>query len=128
MLIIRKEQIQHFIAKDDAELAVVIATAIRETCTGRVEPYDDATLTEMVKIGIGRARSHKLDAAEDIAAFVAVMFEVAPRFDEQPDIRALLADENFSPSIRFFNLFDRVQDAAWLEAEKRYDDTFWFTK
>ncbi len=128
MLVIRKEQIQHFIAKDEQQLSEVIAAAVREACADRVEPYDDKELAKMAKIGIERARKHGLDKAEDLAAFVAVMFEVAPRFDEQPDIRAVLSEPNFAPAARFYNLFERIQEPSWQEAEKRYDDTFWAGK
>ena len=126
MLVIRKDQIQHFIAADDAQLAVVVAEAVRKANGERVAEYGDKELAAMVKIGIERARTHELTKAEDIAAYVAVMFEVAPRFDEQPDIRTLLNDASFSPEIRFYQLFERIQEKSWQEAEKRYDDSFWF--
>lgn len=126
MLIIRREQIQHFIASDENELIAEVAKAVRRANGDRLAPYSDAQLHKMVKIGIERAKANKLTGAEDIAAFVAVMFEVAPRFDEQKDIRQILDDENFVPEVRFYQIFDRAQDQAWVEAERRYDDSFWF--
>ncbi len=126
MLVIRKDQIQHFIAADDDQLTVVVAEAVRKANGERVAEYGDKELTAMAKIGIARARTHELTKAEDIAAYVAVMFEVAPRFYEQPDIRTLLNDASFSPEVRFYQLFERIQEKSWLEAEKRYDDSFWF--
>ncbi|MEP6847670.1 MAG: hypothetical protein ABI999_02350 [Acidobacteriota bacterium] len=126
MFVIRQEQIQHFIAADEDELAFEVAKAVRRATGDRVSSYDDVQLRGMVKIGIERARANKLTAAEDISAFVAVMFEVAPRFDEQKDIRQILDNETLPPDIRFYQIFDFAQDQAWAEAERRYDDDFWF--
>lgn len=126
MLILRNEQLQKFIAEDDEQLARVVAGAVRAANGERVAGYDDAELNTMVRIGIDRAKSHGLAAAEDIAAFVAVMFEVAPRFDEQPDIQKAL-DESLLPAHMKMDLFaDSVTPDAWAEAERRYDDSFWF--
>jgi len=126
MLVIRKQQLQEFIAGNAGEFAEVVRTAIRKSNEERVKVYDDKELDAMLAIGIARAKSHGLTGAEDIAAFVAVMFEIAPRFDEQPEIREVLQDANFKPDDRLEQLFIRVPDAAWAEASKKYDDSFWF--
>jgi hypothetical protein len=128
MLVIRKEQIQAFIATDENELVAEVAKSVRKAVGDRVAPYDDAQLQKMVKIGIDRAKANKLTGAEDISAFVAIMFEIAPRFDEQKDIRAVLDDEKMPPEMRFNKLFDLTVDQAWVEAERRYDDSFWFSE
>ena len=126
MLIIRKEQIQEFIARDDAALIDVVRQAIREANGERVADYDDGELNSMLRIGIDRAKSHGLTGAEDIAYFVAIMFEVAPRFDEQPDIRQVLENDEFSHEIRLKQIFTSVDDRAWIEAGRKYEDSFWF--
>ncbi len=126
MLIIREEQIQHFIAVDEEQLVKVISRAIREANAERVAGYDDKKLAKMVKTGIKRAKSHDLEKAQTIAAFVAVMFEIAPKFDEQEEIKTVLGDALFPPDERFYQLFERVSDDGWREAETLYEDTFWF--
>lgn len=126
MLVIRREQLEAFIAPDETALINVVSRAVREANGERVRSYEDKVLDETVKIGIERARSRGLKFAEDIAAFVAVMFEVAPRFDEQAEIDAVLSDENLTPELRFKTLFARVAEPAWLDAEKKYEDSFWF--
>ncbi len=127
MFVLKTAQIQHFIAADENELVDVIAKSIRLANGTRVAGYNDEELGSMVRIGISRARSRGLNRAEDLAAFIAVMFEVAPRFDEQPEIDAVLKDELISPEARFYQLFERVPDTAWIAAQKNYDDSFWFT-
>ena len=126
MLIIREEQIQHFIATDEMQLVEVIIRAVRQANPERVVGYEDKKLEKMVKIGIERAKSHELNRGQDIAAFVAVMFEIAPKFDEQEEIKTILSDPLFPPGERFYQIFERVSDEAWLEAEKLYEDTYWF--
>jgi hypothetical protein len=113
------------LAPGDDRLAEVVADAVREACAARVANYDDGELKRMVRLGFDRARSHGLTKAEDIAGFVAVMFEVAPRFDEQTEIRSLLDDPAFPPSMRFQLMFDRASENAWNDAGKLYEDSFW---
>lgn len=126
MLIIREEQIQHFIAADEDQLVKLIGHIIREANTERTADYEDKTLEKMVKIGIERAKGYELQNGEDISAFVAVMFEIAPNFDEQELIKAVFADTNFQPAERFYQLFERVSDEDWKNAENLYNADVWF--
>lgn len=126
MLIIREEQIQHFIAKDDSELVKLIAEIIRTANNERVADYSDETLESMVQIGIERARTHHFDRAEDIAAFVGVMFETSPTFDEKEEIKVILDDTNSSVEERFEQLWEVIPDETWKELENKYDAEVWF--
>jgi hypothetical protein len=126
MFVIKTAQLQKFIASDDSELAGVVADAIARANGTRIAEYDREQLLKMASIGIERARSRGLSRGEDIAAFVAVMVEVAPRFDEQTEINAVLSDETFTPEVRFAQIFDRLEPASWIDAQKKYDDSFWF--
>ena len=127
MFVIRDEQIQSFIAKNDDELVDVIKLALGETNPARISGIDAGVLGQMIKVGIDRARSHELSRAEDVAAFVAVMFEIAPNFDEQPQINDLLNHPNMTPTFRFYQIFEGVPDTVWEEAERNYNTEAWFT-
>ena len=126
MLIIRTEQIQHFIAKDDSELVKLIAGIMRTASAERVAGHPDETLETMVQTGIERARTHNFDRAEDIAAFVAVMFEVSPTFDENDEIKTILDEPSFPVEDRFEQLWERVPDETWKKLENEYDAKNWF--
>lgn len=126
MLVIKQSQIQHFIAADDAELVRIVSGSARHANEARIDGYDDEKLSAMVEFGIERARAHQFERSETIAAFVAVMLEIAPNFDEQEEIKSVLADANFSPDERFFQLFERVSDESWQAAENLYDARVWF--
>ena len=126
MLIIREEQIQHFIAEDETALVRLIRQIVRDLNPERVADYSDQVIDSMIRIGILRAESRGLNLAEDIAAFVAVMFEIAPNFDTQKDIEQIFNDTAFLPTDRFRYLWDRVTEDAWKEAEANYDVKIWF--
>jgi hypothetical protein len=126
VLIIREEQIQHFIAKDEPELVKLIAQVIRTGNFERVEGHSDETLEAMTRIGIERAQNYDFQSAEDIAAFVAVMFEISPDFDRQEDIKQLLEDKNFTPAQRFEQIWGRISEDAWLQAQETYNANIWF--
>src|SRR5678815_3048742 len=115
MLVIRRSQLEEFIAPDDAVLVSVVRRAVQAANGSRVQVYEDQQLDAMVKIGIDRARSRGLEFAEDIAAFVAIMFEVAPRFDEQLDISAVLAADTLPPNLNLETLFARAGEPYWVE-------------
>lgn len=126
MLTIRTEQIQHFIAKDDSELVKLIAEIIRTANPERVAGCTDETIESMVKIGIERARTHDFDRAEDIAAFVGVMFEISPTFDEKDEIKVILDDADSPVEERFEQLWEVTPDETWKELEDKYDAKVWF--
>jgi hypothetical protein len=85
-----------------------------EPCAG----LSDAEIARRAAIGIARARSHELAWESSITAFVAIMFEVAPTFDEQPAIRRVLGDRRVSPDDRIDALWDRTTEEDWDEAER----------
>lgn len=126
MLVIRQEQIQHFIAEDDNALIRLIRQIMRECCPIRVENYSDKVLDGMIKLGVEKAKKHNFAKNETIAAYVAVMFEISPDFDEQPAIKQVLEDENYVVDDRFFQLWQRVDEKVWQEAENGYDAKMWF--
>ena len=126
MLVIKKEQIEHFIAEDDTQLLHVISDIVREAFFEGVEEYDDETIESMVKIGIKRAKSHGFERAEQIASFVAIMFEISPKFDREENIKAFLKDKDTPNDQKFEQLLGRTTEEMWAEAEKTYDAKAWF--
>ncbi|HLA96529.1 MAG TPA: hypothetical protein VK612_12475 [Pyrinomonadaceae bacterium] len=126
MLVIRDSQIQSFIAKSDDDVLRLVCDAIVKANHGRVAAIRPLRLVSMVQLGIERAKSRGFARAEDIAIFVALMFEISPTFDTHPMISTALDDTNFSVSDRIVQLAERIPDVLWLEAEAGYDEKFWF--
>lgn len=122
MLKIRKEQFAAFAPKTDDEIIDFIVAHLRTESADLVERLP--SLPEMVRNGVARARSHGLRSLEDLTAFVSIMFEVAPNFDEHPALREALEDESVEVDERLDGLFDSELDEAWEEAA-RYDGAAW---
>lgn len=126
MLVIRKEQIEKFIAEDNTQLIRVIREIVQEAFHEEVASHSDETLDGMVRIGIERARSRGFELAADISSFVALMFEISPRFDSVEAVDAILKDEKLSPGLKIEQIIGRVTEEAWLEAAQTYDEKIWF--
>jgi hypothetical protein len=57
------------------------------------------------------------------------MFDVAPNFDEQPDINDILTDEKLPPEKRLELLVSpSVPKEAWEEARKNTNEKAWFSE
>lgn len=126
MLVIRDSQIQSFIASSETDIVEAVCEALIDSDPDRTEPIRPERLIAMAKLGIERARQEGFQRPEDIAAFVALMFLISPKFYRHPVIAQALADETYPLSDRLAFLAERVDDAAWAEAETAYDPEFWF--
>lgn len=126
MLVIRQAQIDAMVKGTDEEFEEFLMNHARAEFPKKTADIDDERLRPMVRSGIKRAESHGFTAAADITAFVAVMFEIAPNFDEQPRIREVLDDNRFFPADRLDMLWSpAVTDEQWDEAEKNADAEAW---
>ncbi len=122
---INKEQFDHFLQHNEPAFIKTIVQHLQTESPELVDEISDEGLSEMVGNGLIRARSHGFHTDEDLMAFVAVMFEIAPNFDEQPDIQRVLSDSSIPLTNRFNALFDESLDQAWEEAEDNYDYRAW---
>lgn len=104
-----------------------MALYLREEHADEVGGLSDKELLARVNVAIARALTYELTWDESITAFVAIMFVVAPTFDEQPAIRAVLRDERVPPNLRIDALWERTTDEDWDEAEKAAEraEDFW---
>jgi hypothetical protein len=127
MLVIRQEQMDVLIKGTDEEWIEFLVGHAREEFPEKTAERDDETLRKMVRAGIRRAESHGFTNGEDQTAFISIMFEIAPNFDEHPQIKAVLDDQQFAPSDRLERLWSPlVTEEAWEEAEKNYNENAWF--
>ncbi len=127
MLRIGKGQIEALDRAVDEAYARDLARYVREEHAEAVADLPDEELFRRVTIGIDRAERHGLTWDSAVSAFVAIMFEVSPTFDEVPAIAAVLADERVAPDMRLDALWDRTSDEDWDEAERRaaHAESFW---
>ena len=126
MLVVRDAQLQQFVAPTEQDLVKVVCDAAIKSNPARFGSLRPGRIIAMAKIGIERARSVGVTRPEDIAAFVALMLEVSPKFYKHPLIAQVLADENFSMGDRIAQLPARIDDSVWEEVAAVYDAKFWF--
>ena len=90
-----------------------------------VDELPEETLYDLVRVGIERARGHKLTFESAIAAFTAVMFEVSPNFDEHRLCQVLLNDEDVEPNERLDELLNVLTEKNWESIREDYDPKAW---
>ena len=126
MLVIRQEQIDILTKGTDDEWVNFLVEHVKSEDPDLANKYTDDELRRMVKSGIERSEGHGLTCAEVQSAFVSIMFKIAPNFDEQPEIKAVLEDERFRQSQRMENLWSpAVPDEVWDKAIEARDDSAW---
>lgn len=124
-MIIRKEQFSRYLQEDEEGFISLICRHLREENEDLIEHISDDTLREMVNNGLTRARRY-VNTDEDLMAFVSVMMEIAPNFDEHPALHQVLTDPTIPVNSRFDALFNPALGRAWEGAKQKYDQKAWF--
>lgn len=126
MLTITEQQMNDaYLGQDDVQLIAEIVSHLRESHAFRVDALTDDVLNDMVEVGIARARGHGFALAETLAQFVVLMFVVAPNFDTQSEIAAVLCDSTRAIESRLDAACNEVSASAWNAAEAVYDERVW---
>jgi hypothetical protein len=126
MIRISKDQMDRFLVHDEQAFIDFIAQHLREEIPELVDEFPADSLRSLIASGLARARGHEFVRPEDLTAFVSIMFEIAPNFDEQPEIRKVLRDQSIPTDQRMDALFKKVSPEAWEEADLNYDAEAWY--
>ena len=120
--------IVHRLDKDTSGLIVVAKSEIAHhdlvnqfktrTIKKRYMAFPPHLVWNQIEVSVARARKHGLTSDEDIISFVSVMHEISPNFDEEPTLKAILADTSKTPHERWQALFADTPalNAAWERA------------
>ena len=111
----------------DRDLVKVIGWHLRNHHAKSVQHLAKALLEERVEFAVGRARRYSLGTVSDLAGFTALMFELAPNFDEHPSFKRVLSDPTIPPETKIKRLSQAITDREWDEAQSQYDRAFWPT-
>jgi hypothetical protein len=125
MLVIRDRQIERLNRFAEEEFIDELTLEVRDLHGDLVGELSDEELREMVAAGVARARRHGLTIEDTIGTFVGWMFEFAPNFDEQENIKKMLADESLAPDDRIELIVQATTEADWAQAEAMSDETAW---
>jgi hypothetical protein len=92
-----------------------------------VDNLPKETLDLLVRRSIERARRYDLSFESSISAFSAMMFEVAPNFDNHSMSRLCLNDANIEPNDRLDELLKLLTEKHWEKIKTDYDVNSWLS-
>jgi hypothetical protein len=121
-----EDQIEQMLFEDEGELVDCIVKHLRNEAPELIERMPDEMVADLVESGLRRARSHGIRRPFVQLLFVVSMFEIAPNFDQQPNIQRVLKDPSIPPDERLHHAIHNLSPRAWEEAERNYDSDEWF--
>ena len=118
MVEIRDNQADNYLQDDPVHFIEVILRHIAQTMPDEIRGIPPHLVWNQIEVSVARARKHGLTSDEDIISFVSVMHEISPNFDEEPTLKAILADTSKTPHERWQALFADTPalNAAWERA------------
>jgi hypothetical protein len=125
LLDLRAEQLAKAAETISRDLVKIIYWYLRNHHAKAVQYLAPAELLVRVDVGLARARKYKLISVADLAGFVALMFELAPNFDEHPRFQDALSSTETPPESKIRHLSKTITDRDWREAQARFDRRFW---
>jgi hypothetical protein len=122
---IRQDQIAAFgiAAQEDSERKLL--RGLTEQFPRCESIYGEAALAAMVRLGIERAKEHRLEAEADIQRYLWLMLLFGSHWERDPQIpwaaAALAPTESMTPSDQIGRLWEQAQ--AWRQRVMGVDDT-----
>lgn len=134
-MIIRPEQMQAFAAVAEKAFVARVVEYLRQkhgavgvhlpSGIATVGQIPQRTLQKMVENGIARARGYGMNYESALAAFIVILFEAAPNFDDHPLIQRILKDESVPPNSRIEELLSRATEQNWEAIKQHYNPDAW---
>ncbi|MDZ4084428.1 MAG: DUF4123 domain-containing protein [Bdellovibrionales bacterium] len=109
----------------ERDLIKVIYWHLRNYHAKVVQHVDRSLLQDRIAVSIARGRGYGFQTISDLAGFAALMFELAPNFDEHPAFQKILSDKQVLPELKLRRLSQTISEKDWREAMSRYDRSFW---
>lgn len=91
-----------------------------------VRELDDNALRKMIIGGIEKARRYGMLWCSTLISFVIIMFEAAPNFDEDEQIRKLLTSDSIFPESRIDSIWNQTDEETWLRVSRNYQPESWY--
>ena len=123
-----KLRVQHLEAlrpQADAEFVKRILQHLRKTKVGDVAATPDDLLFSRIRAALTRTRSYQFELESTLVAFVALMFEFSPNFDEHPKVHSILTDRKIPVESRIDELVLRMTDSDWDEVTSQSHRKSW---
>jgi hypothetical protein len=125
LLDLSREQLETCGQAIERDLVHVLHWHLRNHHAKVVQHIDRDVLERRIQVAIHKARRYGFQTVSDLAGFSALMFELAPNFDEHPTFLKVLADRELPSEMKLRRLSQSISEKDWREASDRYDRTFW---
>ncbi len=125
LLDLERNQLDRCAKAIEADLVKVIYWHLRNHHAKVVQHLTRAQLETRIDVTVARGRRYGFQTISDLAGFSALMFELAPNFDEHPSFQRILADNDVLPELKLRRLSQQISEKDWREALDRYDKAFW---
>lgn len=109
----------------ERDLIKVIHWHLRNHHAKVVQHLNRGQLEERIEIAIMRARRYGFQTISDLAGYAALMFELAPNFDDHPSFLKILSDRDTAAEMKLRRLSQVISEKDWREAIDSYDREFW---
>lgn len=118
---IRPEQMAVFQPEADAACEARLIRHLETHHAAAVEDLPHEALSAMVHNGIARARKYGMTWESNLISYVALIFEIAPNFDQHPRMQQILDSNHIQPDHKLDILLERIPGSVWQEVSRRYD-------
>lgn len=125
LLSISENQLLECAVAIERDLVKVVYWHLRGSHAKSIQFLNLETLHNRIAIGLDRARRYNLVSVSDMVGFVSLMFEVAPNFDDHPEVRLALQDPAAPPMAKMQYLSSRIPESVWQEVVQNTDRNFW---
>lgn len=105
MLTLRDSQLAGWLQADSARFLTLVERHVWHEHPDALRGIPHELVQELLAAAVARARRHGLESDGQVIGFVSLMFEVAPNFDREPVLAALLANRAVPPAERWRRLF-----------------------
>lgn len=122
---IGQEQMDAFGPEAERSFEAKLVKHLRKEHAAVTRSLPDELLLDMARGGVARARSYGIAWESNLMAYVGLMFEMAPNFDEHPRIRGVMASANVDPETKLDLIVKRTPKRVWREIEQQYDAAAW---
>lgn len=112
----------------ERDLIKVIYWHLRNHHSKVIQHLERGQLEKRIEVAVARGRRYGFQTISDLAGFSALMFELAPNFDEHPSFQRILADRETLPELKLRRLSQQISEKDWREALGLYDKMFWRKK
>ena len=125
LLNLERGQLDRCLMAIERDLVKVIYWHLRGYHAKSIQHLSRIQLESRIEVTVTRGRKYGFQTISDLAGFSALMFELAPNFDEHPSFQRILSDREVLPELKLRRLSQQISEKDWREALGQYDKLFW---